>query len=151
MDEKEELHKEIDDLKKQIDNLEVMLQNLMNLHKNVLENVSTDTDIEERYKRMLSLYRQFGRISPSLLLKMDDPISEDIIEILFDSSPLNITQITGRLREKRGKASRHTVRDRLKKLEREGMIKRSDKGKGKNYHLTDRTIKKWAEILGITK
>ncbi len=147
----EELREEVESLKDQISNLDSMLQNLMNIHKNVLEKVSTNSDLEERYIRMLSLYKEFGRISPSLLSDIDDPIFENILEILFDSNSLNITEITERLRDKRGSASRHTVRERLKTLENEGLIKKSDKGKGKNYVLTRETINKWAEMLGIKK
>ncbi len=121
----EELREEVESLKNQIENLESMLQNLMNMHKNVLENVSTNSDLEDRYIQMLSLYKEFGRISPSLLSDVDDSISEEILIILFDSSSLNITEITERLREKRGSASRHTVRERLKKLENKGLIKKT--------------------------
>lgn len=151
MAEEEELQEEVESLKDQLGNLESMLQNLMNMHKNVLEKVSTNSDLEDRYIRMLSLYKEFGRISPSLLSDIDDSISEEILIILFDSSSLNITEITERLRDKKGSASRHTVRDRLKKLKNKGLIKKIKKGKGKNYALTRETVNKWAEMLGIKK
>lgn len=151
MAEEEELREEIDDLKDQVSSLENMLENLMDVHKNVLEKVSVNSDMEKKYLEMLSLYKRFGHISPSLIMDTDDPISEDIVELLLDSSGLNITQITERLREKRGRASRHTVRERLQGLEKEGVITRTEGDKGKNYSLSDRTIDKWAKLLGIKK
>lgn len=149
----EELREEVEALRDQVSNLENMLENLMNMHKNVLERVSIGSEVEERYMKMLSIYKKFGRISPAQFTSIEDPISEKIVEILFDSPPLNITQISGRLREKKGSASRHTVRKKLKMLEEKRVVKRSEseQKRGKYYELTDETINKWAELLGINK
>ncbi len=148
----EELKEEIDSLKKQLSAMEGMMENIMNMHKNVLEKISVNTDVEQRYLRMLSVYQQFGKVSPSALPGIDDPISETIVEILLDAKSLNITQITERLREKRGSASRHTVRNRLKKLEEKGIvIMDENENFGKGYSLTKSTIDDWAELLGIKK
>ncbi|MFW6140966.1 MAG: BlaI/MecI/CopY family transcriptional regulator [Candidatus Saliniplasma sp.] len=147
----EELKKEIESLKKQVDTMQGMLKNLMDMHKNVLQKVSMDSDIEKRYLNMLSLYKRYGKISPSVLPDIKDPISENIVEILLDTKSANITQITERMRHKKGSASRHTVRDRLKKLEEKNVVKRVESGTGKNYTLTDKIIEKWAELLGIKK
>ncbi|MFW5898472.1 MAG: BlaI/MecI/CopY family transcriptional regulator [Candidatus Saliniplasma sp.] len=147
----EELKKEIESLKKQVDTMQGMLKNLMDMHKNVLQKVSMDSDIEKRYLKMLSLYKRYGKISPSVLPDIKDPISENIVEILLDTKSANITQITERMRHKKGSASRHTVRDRLKKLEEKNVVKRVESGTGKNYTLTDKIIEKWAELLGIKK
>lgn len=152
MGEKEdELREEIESLKSQLNSMEGMLKNLMNMHKNVLQKVSTNSDVEKRYLRMLSLYKQYGRISPSALPGVEDPISEHIVEILLDAKDANITQITERMRHKKGSASRHTVRDRLKKLKEKGIVKQVEGGTGKSYSLTDKTIDRWAELLGIKK
>ncbi|MGM0405651.1 MAG: helix-turn-helix domain-containing protein [Thermoplasmatota archaeon] len=150
-DENEEMKEEIENLKAQINTMQGMLENLMNMHKNVLKKVSTDSDIEKRYLKMLSLYQRYGKISPSVLPGIEDYISENIVEILLDAKNANITQITERLRHRKGSASRHTVRDRLKDLENEGIVKKEDTGKGKMYTLTNKTIDKWAELLGIKK
>lgn len=147
----EELKKEIESLKKQVYTMQGMLKNLMDMHKNVLQKVSMDSDIEKRYLKMLSLYKRYGKISPSVLPDIKDPISENIVEILLDTKSANITQITERMRHKKGSASRHTVRDRLKKLEEKNVVKRIESGTGKNYTLTDKIIEKWAELLGIKK
>ncbi len=150
-DENEELKEEIESLKDQVNTMQGMLENLMNMHKNVLKKVSMDSDIEKRYLKMLSLYKHYGKISPSVLPGIEDSISENIVEILLDAKSANITQITERLRHRKGSASRHTVRDRLKKLESKGIVKNEETGKGKTYVLTDKTINKWAELLGIKK
>jgi len=146
-----EFKEEIESLKDQINGLENMINNLMNLHKTVLDKASAASDVEERYMKMLSIYKRFGNISPARLSGVKDPISEKIVEILFDKGSLNITQITGRLREKKGSASRHTVRKKLEILEKEGVVKKTNDGKGKNYQLTDKAVNKWAEMLGIKK
>lgn len=151
VEEEEELREEIESLKSQLNVMEGMLHTIMDMHKNVLEKVSTDTSTEKRYLRMLSLYKRYGRISPSLIPEIDDPISESIVEVLLDKETANITQITEQLREKRGSASRHTVRDRLKKLEKKGVVVEHDEGHGRTYKLTDRILEKWAKVLGIKK
>ncbi len=148
-DEEEDLRDEIDSLKKQLNSMESMLKNIMDMHKNLLERVSTSSDVEQRYVKMLSLYQRFGKISPSVIPEIKDPISEAIVEILLDASALNITQITERLREKKGSASRHTVRARLKEMEEKGIVKKEDSGQGKSYSLTGKIIDKWAKLLGI--
>ena len=148
----EELKEEIDSLKKQLSVMEGMIENLMSMHKNVLEKVSVNTDVEQRYLRMLSVYQSFGKVSPSALTGIDDPISETIVEILLDANSLNITQITERMREKRGSASRHTVRNRLQRLEEKGIVTMNEGDNfGKGYSLTQSTIDDWAELLGIKK
>ncbi|MEF8874091.1 MAG: winged helix-turn-helix domain-containing protein [Candidatus Thermoplasmatota archaeon] len=149
----EELKEEIESLRDQVEGLENMLENLMTMHKNVLEKASVASEVEEKYMKMISIYKKFGHISPAQVTGIKDPISEKIVEILFDTSPLNITQITGRLREKKGSASRHTVRKKLKELEEKGVVKEAkhEGKKGKHYELTDETVSKWAELLGINK
>lgn len=146
----EKLHNEIRSLKSQVNNLEHMLENLMNMHRNVLDRLSMNSDIEKRYIRLLSLYERYGKISPSLLPDIDDPVTEAITETLLSSGqPLNITQISERLRAKRGSSSRHTVRDRLKVMESKNIVKQVDGTNGKAYALTEEIIDRWAKLLGI--
>ncbi len=149
--EEKDLKEDIEALQKQMEGLENMLNNLINMHQHVLDKASAASEVEERYMKMLSIYKRFGNISPARLTGVKDPISEKIVEILFDERSLNITQITGRLREKKGSASRHTVRKKLETLEKEGIVKKTNDGKGKNYQLAEKAINKWAETLGIKK
>ncbi len=150
MPEDDELQEEISSLRSQVNNLEHMLENLMNMHRNVLERLSTSSEIEKKYIRLLSLYQRYGKISPSMLPDIDDPVKEAIVEVLLSSGkPLNITQITERLRAKRGRASRHTVRDRLNTMEANNIVREVEDTHGKGYALTDTVIDKWAKLLGI--
>ncbi len=150
MTDDEDLREEIKSLKSQVRNLEHMLEKFMNLHGNVLSKLSTNSEIERKYIQMLSLYQRYGKVSPSLLPEIDDPVMESIVEILLSSGiPLNITQIAQRMRERRGSASRHTVRDRLKRLEEKQVVRRVDDSHGKGYALTDEILDKWAKLLGI--
>ncbi len=147
----EELKDEIESLKNQMNGLENMINSLMNMHKTVLSKASAASEVEDRYMKMLSIYKRFGNISPAQISGVKDPISEKIVEILFDSNSLNITQITERLREKKGSGSRHTVRKKLRTLEEKGVVKKTDDGKGKYYELKQEKIDEWAEMLGIKK
>ncbi len=150
MSDEEELRDEIRSLKAQVSNLEQMLERFMNIHGSVLSNLSTNSEVERKYIQMLSLYRRYGRVSPSLLPEIDDPVSESIVELLLTTEvPLNISQIAERLREKRGSSSRHTVRDRLNSLEEKNVVRRVEGSHGKGYVLTDSILDKWAKLLGI--
>lgn len=51
-----------------------------------------------------------------------DPISVDIVKILSVCEALTVSEVTRRLRELRGSASRRIVRERLRILEREGVV-----------------------------
>ncbi len=150
MPEDDELREEIKSLKSQVNNLESMLENLMNMHRNVLDKLSTNSEVEKKYIQMLSLSQRYGKISPSLMKEIDDPVMESIVEVLLSSNQaLNITQITERLRVKRGSASRHTVRGRLKVLEERNVVRRVESSKGKGYVLTEEIVDRWAKLLGI--
>ncbi len=150
MAEEDELREEIRSLREQVNNLEHMLENLMNVHRNVLDKVSTNSEVEKKYIQILSLYQRYGKVSPSLLPEIDDPIMESIVEVLLSSKrPLNITQITERLRERRGSGSRHTVRNRLNELEKRKVVRQMEDNHGKAYALTDHALDKWAKLLGI--
>ncbi len=146
----DELEEEIRSLRSQVNNLQHMLENLMNMHHNVLDKLSSNSDIERKYVRMLSLYQRYGKISPSLLPEVKDPMEEAIVEVLLTSGrPLNITQIAERLRESRGSGSRHTVRNRLRSMESRNVVRQVDIPNGKGYALTEEVVDGWAKLLGI--
>lgn len=69
-----------------------------------------------KFTKAERLESQFGD------LKKDD-ISWRIIQILDNSRPLNISQITAAVRAERGTASRRIVRDRVNSLVSRGILK----------------------------
>ncbi len=55
-------------------------------------------------------------------IKLPDPISRAIVEVMSTCEPLTISEITRRVRELRGKASRRIIRERLRILEEKQIV-----------------------------
>lgn len=63
-----------------------------------------------------------------------DDLSQTILGVLAVGGPLNISQITEEVRAIRGKASRRIVRERLRRLEEYGTVRRTE-GWGHRYEV----------------
>ncbi len=102
------------------------------------------------YMRLINIYMEYGKISPSIIFpELKDPISREIIEILFSYGKLNISQITEELRKTRGKASRRVVRQKLNELLELGMVECEERKNERLYSISEYAIKKWLKVLGI--
>jgi len=146
----EDLEKQIKDLSEKMDSLENSMSKVTAPYSELLGYIERFQKISSSYFKMLGLYQRFGAISPDLLIPgVKDPISRDIVKVLFERDGQNISQITDKLKGMRGTASRRIVRERLKLLEEKGVLKGKGSPRSKEYWLTQEYIDKWYDLLGL--
>jgi len=140
-----DLTDEVKELNKRISDLEKMLSVLMKPFHDIRKTT-------ESYMRLAGLLLDHGGLTPDLILpELKDPISKDIVRVLLERPELNVSQITDLVKSRRGTASRRIIRRKLMDLEKRNIIQKQQRGSRSVYRLTAEVIKKWTQLLGLTK
>ena len=149
-DKTEDLQEQIKALADKMESVEESVGRVAQPYSQLLEYIERFQKISSSYFKMLGLYQRYGAISPDLLIPgVKDPISRDIVKVLFERDGQNISQITDKLKQMRGTASRRIVRERLKMLEEKGVLKGKGSPRSKEFWLTQEYIDKWYDLLGL--
>ena len=145
-----EVKKQLHELNEKMDELQEVLAKVAAPYAEIADYLERFQQIVGNYFRLMDLYQRHGAISPELVVPgLRDSISRDIVRILFESGPKNVSQIAEALKARRGTASRRIVRGKLGELEAQG-IAVSEKGeRWPTYRISDATARKWAEVLGL--
>ena len=152
-EEKEALQKEVRQLGDKVKELEAALVRATRPIGDLMEQLEGMRSLAGNYYRLLEIYRQKGAISPEAVLpEVKDPISVEIVHVLFDRSGLNVSELTDRLRERRGSASRTVVRERLQSMVEDGIVVR-DTGPGgvAVYSISEDVTDRWYRMLGLRR
>ena len=148
----EDQSKKIEELTARIAELESAVREVARPYSELVDQLSRFQDTVQKYFRLMDLYQRHGVISIETILPgVKDPISKDIMRLLLDKPGLNISEITEELRQRRGSASRRIVRDRLGELLEKGMLVERSGKKEKTYEISEAVVRKWSEVLGLTK
>ena len=146
----EDLQKQIKALAEKMESVEDSMSKVAVPYSQLVEYVERFQKISNSYFKMLGLYQRYGAISPDLLIPgVNDPISRDVVKVLFERDGQNISQITDKLKDKRGSSSRRIVRERLRSLEEKGVVRSKGSSRSKEYWLTSEYIDKWFDLLGL--
>ena len=139
-----------EDLPKQIKELNKRIAELEGIMAQLVAPVREMQRSTQKYLRLVDLALKHGGLSPEMLLpEVKDSISKDIVKVLLKKSDMNITQITDSLRDERGSASRRIVREKLKALEKMDIVEQGGDKAVPTYHLTEKVLRKWSQLLGI--
>ena len=145
------IREELKDISEKMASLENTMGDISKPYGEFAEHMASLRKITEGYFRIIDLYRTHGRISPDLLLpEVKDGITKEIVNILFEKPELNISQIADILKERRGSASRKTVREKLTFLVDVGAVEILDDKKTKRYVITQELADRWLKILGLS-
>jgi hypothetical protein len=148
----EDPSKKIEELTARIAELESAVREVAKPYSELVDQLSRFQETVQKYFKLMDLYQRHGVISIETILPgVKDSISKDIMRLLLDKPGLNISEITEELRQRRGSASRRIVRDRLGELLEKGMLVERSGKKEKTYEISEAVVRKWSEVLGLTK
>ncbi|MCK4948652.1 MAG: hypothetical protein KAS60_00985 [Thermoplasmata archaeon] len=146
------MRKDIRELSEKMEKLEETIREMSAPYSQALGYIEKFQNISKGYFRLLELYERHGAISPEVLLPgLKDPISIEIIKILFDAKERNISELTRELKNRRGTASRRIVRERLHILEKKGAVESASAGKSRKHRISQRLLDKWSQVLALPK
>ncbi len=142
----------IEELSHRIEQLEEALRDVARPYSELTDQIVRFQEIVEKYFKLMDLYQKHGSISVDTVLpQVKDRISKEIMKILLDKSKLNISEVTRELRARTGSASRRIVRDRLSDLVDKGLLVENVGNRSKTYEISESVIKKWSQVLGLSK
>jgi DNA-binding transcriptional ArsR family regulator len=148
----EDESKKLEELTKRITELEESLHEVSKPYAELVAQLSMFQDTVQRYFRLMDLYQKFGVVSVDTILpQVKDPISKEIMRILLDKPGLNISEITEELKARRGSSSRRIVRDKLVQLLEDKLVIERPGKKEKEYEISEEVVRKWSQVLGLSK
>lgn len=140
-----DLADEVKELTKRINELEKMLATL-------LKPLNDAQKTTQNYLKLAGLLLDHGGLTPDVILpEVKDPISKDIVRVLLERPDQNVSQITELVKSRRGTASRRIIREKLADLEAKNIIQKQQRGTRYVYSLTVEVIRKWTQLLGLSK
>jgi DNA-binding transcriptional ArsR family regulator len=150
--EKAEKDRKIEELTERISSLEASLREVTVPYAQLVQQLGQFQNVVNKYFRLLDLYQKHGVIAVDVILpQVKDPMSREIMRILMDHPGFNISEVADELRVRTGTSSRRIVRAKLEDLAKEGLITEVRDKKVKGYRVSDDVIKKWSEVLGLSK
>ena len=116
-------NKDKEDLRKEVKELNFRIGELEQIISELKEPLRQMHNAAKGYYKFIDLFMKYGGVSPDKIVPgIKDPISKEIINILFEKNGQNISQVTEVLRVRRGSASRRIVREKLAILEKKGFV-----------------------------
>jgi DNA-binding transcriptional ArsR family regulator len=148
----EEQGKRIEELTQRIEELEETIRQVAQPYSELVRQLTMFQETVQKYFRLMDLYQKHGVVSiDTILPQLKDPISKEILRILLDKPGLNISEITEELRARRGSSSRRIVRDRLGELLADKLVVERVDRKEKTYEISEEVVRKWSQVLGLSK
>jgi len=144
--------KRIQELTERIAQIEETIRQVSVPYSQLVSQLATFQETVGKYFRLMDLYQRYGVVSVDTIVpEVKDPISKDILRILLDRPGLNISQLTDELKGRRGSSSRRIVRDKLGELAKAGLLVEEAGRNERSYRLSEDLVKRWSQVLGLTK
>jgi DNA-binding transcriptional ArsR family regulator len=135
MEEIKKLAKRMEELQKRLETIERVIPLASEL-AHFSERLNIPLNLYSSQLKQLVALNAIKDIAPAI---DKDDLSKAIIQALLEKPGLNISQISRKVRALRGKASRRIIAERLRKLERLGIVEHfSSHNNGKKYRLRSR-------------